>query len=159
MNLAFASLLLAQLVVQPDDKNVVASRLEGTWVPMPALAKRLTGSVDSGPLGKLAPMAFRSDPSVFKKVPERYVKYLAAERVYLAGEMTLHGNDHPFFLVTNRGNPTIIYLRPKRQEPYGDAESFNVSLIIAKDPENDLLFIGAETIPRPFTAYERARPK
>jgi len=144
---------LAQLKVEPDEKNVVASRLEGKWIVMPALTKRLGGNIDQR-------ISFKSDPSVVNVVPERLIPYLQKCRIYMAGYMMFLGkNLSPFFLITNQGNPTIVYLREKGDDPYGDAESFLVTLVPAVDPVNDLLFVGHESIPRPFSAYERDKTK
>ena len=65
------TLFAGELRVHPDKENVVASRLEGTWRPHPALTQRLTGkppkSKAEEPTGAIR---FESDPSVAAVVPE-----------------------------------------------------------------------------------------
>ena len=79
--LAFgAAVPAAELRVQPNKENVVASRLEGTWRPHGALTQRLTGRPQrkdgESPTGVLR---FHSDPAVAARFPERYRKHLADE--------------------------------------------------------------------------------
>jgi hypothetical protein len=144
------------LEVQPDEENVVASRLEGEWRPEVALTERLTGGEQQNrgesPSGTLS---FRSEPSVATTIPAKYEEFLGKNRVYMAGMMTLGENEYPFVLIQNRGNPHIVYFRDRDGDPLGDAESFNVILAPAKDTRNDLLFTGGDFNSGPFRALER----
>lgn len=144
-------------VVKPDKENVVASRLEGTWIPEKTLTKRLLGSQRTDPEGPMGQITFKVDPAVAGKVPEKYGEFLAERQIYLAGDMTSRGKAHPFLLIVNKGNPHIVYFREREGDPMGDAESFNVMLAPASRKENDLLFIGGDFNNQPFRAYERAR--
>ena len=146
----------AELRVQPNKENVVASRLAGAWRRHPALTQRLRGLADP-PRGETpgAPLTFRSEPAVAARVPERYHKFLAGKPIFMAGTLTLRGKDHPFLLIELHGNPHVVYFRERDGNPMGDAESFNLMLSPAKDRAKDLLFIGGDFNNQPFDAYER----
>lgn len=142
--------------VEPNQQNVVASRLVGTWEPDLALAERLGVS----PADRIR---FESDPEIAAKIPERYAKPLADRQIFLAGTMTRTTpaeagpsiQRYPFILLTMEGNPHLVYFRERKGDPMGDAESFNLSVIPAKDTANDLLFIGGDSNNQPFAAFHR----
>ena len=156
-----------KIKVENDKENVVASRLEGTWKVEKALAERLTG--------KAAPIAtgisFSSDPAVAAGIPEKYAKFFIEKKmqIYMAGTMqfekeaSIEGNvadaatKLPFVLTTLRGNPHILFWLEKDGEEFGDSESFNVMLAVAKDKKNDLLFIGGDFNNQPFSAFGRKK--
>ncbi|HUS57417.1 MAG TPA: hypothetical protein VM141_02090 [Planctomycetota bacterium] len=148
--------LLAAFKVEANKENVVASRIEGQWQRSADLTERLTGQQQPKQGGL---MSFKNDPSVAGKIPAKYeeIEVMRSRKVYMAGTMSYRGRDYPFILVEMNGNPHIVYFRDKEGEPMGDAESFNVMLAPAKDPADDLLFIGGDFNNQPFTAYERMK--
>ena len=154
--LAFAVALVssnaswAELRVQADKENVVASRLEGEWTQDAELTQRLGGGDRGGRI-------FKNDPAVAAKVPARYDAFFKGKQVYTAGMMTLKGKDHPFVLIEHKGNPHIVYFREANGDPLGDAESFNVMLAPGKDKQDDLLFIGGDFNNQPFSACRRVK--
>lgn len=156
-------LLLAQLAnaadlkVQPDKENVVASRLEGNWTASAKLTERLTGKASAA----IAPISFKSDPSIAAKVPEEYAKFFAERRmqVYLAGYAHFRGKNHPFVLTQLRGNPHVFFWMEKDDDPFGNGTSFNVMLAVAKDRQDDLLFIGGDFNNQSFSALERTKAR
>ncbi|MFW6162556.1 MAG: hypothetical protein ACODAJ_07275 [Planctomycetota bacterium] len=154
--LAATPLLAAELRVQPNKENVVASRLEGTWRPHAQLTRRLTGQAP--PRHRESPsgvIRFQADPSVPGTIPQKYHHHLADTPIFLAGHMTAHRKKHPFILIALNGNPHVVYFRERDGDPMGDAESFNLILAPAKDQSKDLLFVGGDFINSPFVAYER----
>ena len=157
MGLMFLGILLsantgwAQLRVEPDKENVVASRLEGQWVADAELTKRLGGR---GP----AQVAFKSDATVTAKIPAKYDVFLKDKRIYMAGTMVVQGKVSPFILIEHNGNPHIVFFRDRNGEPLGDEESSIVMLAAAKDRRDDLLFMGGDFNNEPFAAYRRAEP-
>ena len=151
-----------EIKVEPDKENVVASRLEGRWQIDTALTKRLTGKERTAPAegGEGGPViSVKSDPAVAAKIPAKYEKFLANKRVYMAGMVSLGGKkdrEHPFILIEHRGNPHVVFFRERDGDPLGDTESFNVMLAVAKEKENDLLFIGGDFNNQPFSGCARA---
>ncbi len=144
------------LKVTKDKENVVAGRLAGKWKAHLPLTQRLTGTAP--PVGAESPvgsMSFKIDDSIAGKIPAMYAEFFMDKTIYMAGTMNYRGKDYPFILIEHKGNPHIAYFRERNGEPMGDAESFNVMLTVAKDTENDLLFIGGDFNNQPFTAYER----
>jgi hypothetical protein len=157
--LTATAVLAAELRVQPNKENVVASRLEGTWQPHPALTQRLTGRPPKpkGPGGEepAGILRFEVDPAVAATVPEKYHRHLADKPIFLAGTLAMRGKAHPFILIELNGNPHVLYFRERGGDPMGDGESFNLILAPAKERAMDLLFIGGDFNNQPFSAYER----
>jgi hypothetical protein len=141
--------LKAELQVEPDKDNVVSSRLEGRWNVNASISTQL-GRNRGGAI------EFRQDNSIVANVPQKYNQFLDAKTIYMAGILTMRETEHPFLLISHKGNPHIVYFRERNGDPLGDAESFNVMLAVAKDTQNDLLFIGGDFNNQPFTAYERS---
>ena len=143
------------LEVKPDKENVVASRLCGKWGVEPKLSQRLTaGAPDrESPAGDIE---FASDSAVAGKLPGKYLEFLKDKRIYMAGTMKLAGKEQPFILIEHSGNPHVVWFRERDGDPMGDAESFNLVVAVAKNPIDDLLFIGGDFNNQPFRALERA---
>ncbi|MBM80219.1 MAG: hypothetical protein CMJ78_06450 [Planctomycetaceae bacterium] len=147
--------MAAELRIEPDKENVVSSRLVGSWQLHSKLNERLTGKADS----RHNKVTFRSDPSVAKQVPQKYVDVFIARgmRVYMAGYFNMKGKDLPFLATTIHGNSHIMFWLERNGERFGNSESFNVMLTVAKDSPNDLLFIGGDFNNQPFSAFERVK--
>jgi len=155
---ALSSIVNAELKVTEDKENVVASRLIGSWEMNPELTERLRGA--TAPMGgeslRSRTKIFKSDSSIVKNIPERFAGFLSEKQIYLAGIMSASGVDYPFILIENAGNPHLVYFRERNGNPMGDAESFNLFVVPAKETKNDLLFIGGDFNNQPFDAYHRA---
>jgi hypothetical protein len=76
-------------------------------------------------------------------------------QIFMSGIMTLGGKEHPFLLVAMAGNPCVLYFREKNGDRFGDGESFLFALTPAKEPANDLLFVGGDFNNQPFSAFRR----
>jgi hypothetical protein len=150
----------AEVMVQSDKDNVVGSRLAGTWEADAELTKRLAGNA-------AAAITFASDESIAAKVPAKFETFLSGKSVYLAGTMTFKESPAGpgavltanFLLIEHKGNPHLVYFLPKDGDPFGNAESMNVMLAVAKDTSNDLLFLGGDFNNQPFAAYKRVKPE
>ncbi len=157
-SLTFVPSLRGEVKVEPDKENVVASRLEGDWQPDPDLSQRLTGNENAAMIKLI--ISFKSDPATAEKIPAKYEKFLANKQVYLAGILTIKGEktrEHPFILIEHRGNPHVVFFRERNEDPFGDAESFNVMLARARERQHDLLFIGGDFNNQPFMAFSRVK--
>ena len=139
----------AGLKVEPDKDNVVSSRLEGRWDVHSTISTQLGRNRGEA-------IEFSSDSSIAGKIPHKYNQFLEAKTIYMAGIFTMRGTEYPFLLIEHKGNPHIVYFRERDGDPLGDAESFNVMLAVAKETQNDLLFIGGDFNNQPFTAYNRS---
>lgn len=141
--------------VQADKENVTASRLAGNWILHTDLTTRLEGKK---PEAKVK-YKFTSDDNVAPTVPEKYGKFLKDLTIYMSGWMEITRGEktekYPFILVNLKGNPHVVYFRPREGDAMGDGESFNLMLAPAKAKPNDLLFIGGDFNNQPFRAYER----
>lgn len=140
------------LVLAPDDQHVVASRLEGEWILDAALTARLWPGRRAGRGERLG---FAVDPAVFEAVPERVLSMLSGLTCTLAGTLTRQGEQHPFLLVTLRGNSQLIWFAERDGQAFGDLESFIVSLARAEQRTDDLLLVGGDFNNQPFVAFQR----
>ncbi len=138
----------AQLQVKYDKQNVVASRIIGTWTVDSQLNSHLQGY-------SIGMAAFTKDYTVVKLLPKKYNRFFNKYSIYLAGWFTMKRGKFPFVLISHKGNPHIVYFRKRGNNPYGDAESFNVMMARAKNKNHDLLFIGGDFNNQPFTAMKR----
>jgi hypothetical protein len=139
------------LRVDGDKENVVASQIEGAWVPDVNVSERL----GSKPRGQIA---FKTDSSRIQEIPSKFDRFLRGKQIYVCGTMTQDKVDTLFILIEHKGNPHLVYFREQDGDPFGDSESFNVMLARAKDQANDLLFVGGDFNNQPFVAFRRAKP-
>jgi len=146
----------AQLEVEPDEQNVVASRLIGSWQADAELCERLgsDGQQEFGNIGDNV-LTFTEDATVAGLIPERFERPLKEYQIYLAGTMSFGDESFPFVLLSIRGNPHLLIFREQNGNAFGDSESMNVMLAYAEEPANDLLFLGGDFIGQPFAAYGR----
>lgn len=149
-----ATAALAAVADQPrvveDPENVVASRLAGEWVADNTLDKRLGGEGKADGV-----IAFVSDPSIARRVPELYHEFLEGRQIYMAGIMTLNGAECPFLLTENSGNPHVLFFLERDGDPMGNGESFNLMLARGVTPADDALFIGGDFNNQAFSGYRR----
>ena len=146
----------ADLEVEQDEDNVVASRLIGTWHFDGQLSGRL-GSEGGQEFGTLEDrsITFESDPAVAGQVPVDYENFLKDYTIYLAGTMDWGDGAMPFLLITHSGNPHILFFLPEGDDPFGNGESMIVMLAYAEDPVDDILFFGGDFNGQPFAAFSR----
>lgn len=136
-----------------DKENVAVGRLDGTWVPSKELSERL------GTKDRAKKIVFKSEknPAFLVDIPKKVAARLANQGpIYLAGSMRWDEMELTFVLSSNHGNPHIFAFPPRGGDPLGDAESCNFALVPAKDPKNDLLFMGADFTNEPYRAFQRA---
>lgn len=140
---------VVRLQVQPDPENVVANSILGVWRSDAPLNQRLGGAVGAQRL------EFRSDASVLAKVPAKIATKLEDLRIFLAGTMVMGTAEHAFLVTSLRGNPTVVWFRPRGNDPMGDAESWNVMLARAEVAQADMLFVGGDSNNQSFRAFVR----
>ena len=100
-------------------------------------------------------LAFRSAPEIASHVPAEIEKALDGKSIFMAGIMTRKEKEHPFVLIEMNGNPHLVYFRERDGDPYGDAESFILSIAPGHASAADLLFIGGDFNNQPFDAWHR----
>lgn len=152
--LAFLQPLAAQdqangLKVEPDENQVLASSLVGTWQLDVALNQRL------GHDGGEPTLQFVADPTVLKKVPAAIARKLAEHRIYLAGSMQVGDKQHAFLVVQVGGNSMITWFRERDGDAMADAESWIAFIARGKARPLDLLFVGGDHNNQSFAAYSR----
>lgn len=144
---------LGGIHVEPDEENVIQDRLAGVWVVDSELRARMGVSVDK------VELEFVVDPSFLADLPEKYDEFLGVKPVYEAGRMVRRRNGRPqsfpYLLTTLHGNPHLVWFRERDGDPFGDAESCNLSLVPGKDRVQDLLFMGGDFDGVAFRAFHR----
>jgi len=143
--------------VTPNKENVVASKLVGTWILDTKVTLTLTGKDKASVENALTKVKFIEDNKITTKIPKKYEKFIKDKTIYMAGSFLLNDVSYPFILIELNGNPHVVFFRERDGDPYGDAESFNVMLAVAKDTKNDLLFIGGDFNNQPFSGYKRQK--
>jgi len=115
-----------ECVLTPGLKNVVASRLEGTWVSDVELTERLNpdhvSNYTTTPRPNLSnyTIRFRNSSEVLDILPKedcaRLHNLSGNGNIYMAGFMTHDKNEersktYPMVVTTLRGNPKIVFWR------------------------------------------------
>lgn len=124
-----------------NKENVVASAIDGTWKPEKADVK----------------ITFRKDIEVLNLIPKKFYKFLKNKTIYHAGFIVFQSKNkkYPFVLIEHNGNPHLVFFRKRKNEPYGDAESFNLFIAKGKDKSKDQLFIGGDFNNQAFNKFIR----
>lgn len=154
--LTSAAPLLLDLIIEPDPASVTAGSLEGTWEADPAVAERL------GRKPKDERVVFEADPGIIDVIPDKYDEALGELRIYEAGTLKFLADDEvifagPYLLSELGGSPHVIVFRDRNGEALGDSESFYVFIAHAKDPKNDILFIGGDMPDEEFRPFRRVQ--
>ena len=147
------------LVVESNQENVVASRLEGRWTLNDAISTRLDTRLDSrsrmiGIFGDGDILEFKADSTVLTQISETDKDELSDLTIYMAGKMTFKRTVSPFILIQHNGNPHVIVFGERDGNLVGE-ESFNVMLAVAEETANDLLLLGGDFNNQPFIAFDR----
>ena len=138
--------------VTSEKQNVVSSRIVGLWHIDDSLTQRLQGVSRV----RIKRVEFIKNNKIVEKIPAKYGNLLSNKLIYLSGIMKLNSKiTFPFILISLKGNPHIVFFRPRYGHPLGDAESFNVFVARGKIKSQDILFIGGDFNNTPFTAYKR----
>ncbi len=126
-----------------NKENVVASAIDGTWH-----SEQLNTSV-----------IFEKDVEILKLLPNKYYPFFKDKVIYHAGYVTFESPDKRclFILIEHNGNSHLVYFRPRNNEPYGDAESFNLFIAKGKTSKEDRLFIGGDFNNQSFHEFSRVQ--
>jgi hypothetical protein len=142
--------------IEPDENNVTAGRLEGTWEPDPEVCKRL-GVKDHG-----VRIEFTQDDSFLDAIPEEVQEAIEDFPMYESGRVIYHRpsgpQSFPYLLTNLAGNPHLIMFRERDGVALGDIESMNLMVIPGKTSSEDILFTGGDFNNEPFKAYRRELP-
>jgi hypothetical protein len=135
-----------RLAIQPDPGNVVASRLEGTWI----LDQKSTDWF--GGTAAIGLLLFTNDPTALDDLPEEMAAEVSQDRIYMAGRMdnsaTLEKGrqEHRFLLIERNGNMCLVPFKLQRQgEPAGKVVPEIVTLAASADGRHDLLLLFGES--------------
>jgi hypothetical protein len=154
----------AEFKLNKDKQNVVSSRLAGSWKMNKELTIKLYGNDKVVGENAMSEVSFEVDDEVFNlflkaKLADQMTEEQKAKMpaFYQAGWMRFAKQKCPYFLTEMSGNPVIIFFLKRDGDIFGNGESFNVMLAVAKDTKNDALFIGGDFNNQPFRAYSRVQ--
>lgn len=150
--------LTLQLRVEPDQNNVTAGRLVGTWESDPVVAERM------GLKGDGQQLEFRAAGDFLDKVPAKIAEAIKDMRIYESGTVVLRAGDktrwtRPYLLTNISGNPHLLMFRARDGEPLGDVESFNLFVAQGKEQADDLLLVGGDFNNEPFRPFRRVEER
>jgi len=153
-----------ELKITTDKQNVVSSKLAGSWAMNKELTIKLYGNDKVVGENALSEVSFEADDEVF----DLFLKSNKADQmtdeqkskipiIYQSGWMRFAKFKCPYLLTERSGNPVILFFLERDGSIFGNGESFNVMLAVAKDTKNDALFIGGDFNNQPFRAYSRIK--
>jgi hypothetical protein len=120
--------------------NAVAKHLAGTW----AVDREITARLDpDSRLAQFNTMTFTDDSSVMKRLGDISAR-LKNMNLITSGTLTLEGTNFPYVLAEKEGMTTLIWFHQGEETKVGDPVARIASVIVAKVPTNDLLFLGAD---------------
>ena len=152
------------LKVLYDKDNIAAGKIEGLW----EINNDLKGFSTSKNYSDIDMIRFICRPSIVDSLPEKYNSIFKDYIIYQAGIIVLHRQNHPFILISNSGNPVIVWFRDRdlsekvgeiieEKEYLGDTESFIFFIAVANQASNDLLFIGGDFNEGALKCYKRKK--
>jgi hypothetical protein len=144
------------ITLQADSGNVASRHLAGEWRLQAELSQRLTGQRTGAP----DLVSIVADPSVLGSLPPQVGALLKSSPVYLAGTITFAKARYSFLLTDQDGSQRLLCFQAQAGASTSGALSILLDVLPAKEPQNDLLFLGGERDGQPIFAYERvALPK
>lgn len=150
--LALATVALAfDLTITPVPDNVVSNRLAGTWTLNTDITKRMDAERTTKPIERLE---FTNDASVLKRL-SAVSKRFETIKIFASGMMTFDGAAHPYILINNGGNMSLVWFTAGKDGTLTDVSKV-IHIATSRVQANDLLFFGGDAKGEPSTAYERA---
>ncbi len=148
-------ILLISSVAYNGNRNIVASRLSGTWILDEKLTTRLGGYT------KNLEFTFKLNKTFLKKIPVKIMAKIKRKKLQIiaGGELVLISEKLStelkavFFITLFRSN-TIMAVVFKRNNRF-KVESLLISLAVAKYKHNDILFVGGDMPNEAFSAFKR----
>lgn len=134
---------------------VIAQCLPGTW----KLNGEFSRLLDPKPDVLVAnSIVFEKQEGVLKVFREQYPRFMNLEgKVYMEGSATLNETDkHFFFVFTDNGNNQIVLFTPTRRGGAVDPHPLLVNLVVSRDCQKDLLFIGGSYARDSASVYNRS---
>ena len=130
-----------QLSITPVLKNPLPKHLAGNWLVDKEMTLKL------GPesrLAKFGSLSFTNEPMVLDKLAN-VADRLKDKNLIMAGMLNIDGNTHPYVIHEKEGCSTLIWFHQGVDTKVGDPVAKCISIILAADPTNDLLFLGDES--------------
>ena len=141
----------AQIRVVPNDENVVAKRVQGTWNINVEWTRKLDR--DRNPI--LKTLKFTTDVAVLSKLQSISDRYRDKD-IFNAGWLTIDNSDKfPYLITCANGNPQVIWFTPLPGNWLGTANVRTIWIAIGRDMSNDILLWGGDHTWDVSAIYER----
>jgi len=151
----------ADCVLEEQENNFLASRLEGNWTFNPTLSELLSGDSNAGGfLGQMI-VGFSNQSEVLEEVPEDNCRFLEESglKIFMAGMVRFYHIEfgvmsHTYVLTAEEGVPLFIYWSTGPNDSLKPVTNY-ISIAPAKESLNDILFIGGQKAEQDFSALQR----
>ncbi len=146
--------LSLQVLVEPDQSNVTAGRLAGTWEADPVVSQRLGGAASDRTL------VFKKDSSFLGAIPATLAEELRGGPIFESGLVTIREEGQalfngPYLLTVQSGNPRLLLLHEQDGQPLAGYEAANVFVAPGEQRHNDLLLFGETGSEGGFRSFRR----
>merc|ERR1711876_47357 len=152
--LGLVALVRGECMLQEQENNFLASRLEGNWTFNPTMSLLLTGDSNAGGfLGQMV-VGFSNQPEVLEEVPEE-----SGFEIFMAGLVRFYHIEfgvmsHTYVLTSEHGIPVFIYWSTGPNDSLTPVTNY-LSMAPAQERRNDLLFLGGQKADQEFSALQR----
>ena len=141
--LAVGASLAPQLVVKADTESHVPTRIQGTWKLETATSERL----DPGKSASATPkdLTFTENPGVLAGL-QAYSDRFKNNLIIGSGIVNVDGTTHTYILISEHGGTTLEWFTGNAAgtDPLAQVTIKRVSIALAREPANDVLFLGGD---------------
>jgi len=146
--------LSLQILVEPDQNNVTAGRLAGTWEADPIVSQRLGGAASDRTL------EFKKDSTFLGSIPATLAEELRGGPIFESGLVKISEEGQalfngPYLLTVQSGNPRLLLLHEQDGQPLAGYEAANVFVAPGEQRHNDLLLFGETGSQGGFRSFRR----
>jgi hypothetical protein len=135
--------------------NILLTRLQGAWM----IDMDITSRLDPfGPFAAPKHFEFVRSDKVLAELRNASPRF-KSDAIFMGGMMKMDGVEHPFVVENEHGNSHLIILTPERGDIIGSFVAVYICMAPARDPNNDLLFVGGDSPRESAAAYGRWQGK
>jgi len=140
--LAVSAGLAPQLAVKADNDSHVPTRIQGTWKLEAALSGRLDSSRTAATPKDLT---FTDNPGVLAGL-QAYSERFKNNLIIGSGIVNVDGTTHTYILIAEHGGTTLEWFTGNAAgtDPLAQVTIQRVTIAIAKEAANDVLFLGGD---------------
>jgi len=162
----YCSISYAEIEIIKDTRNIISSRIEGSWIINHEESKKLWGK-EKLEEKEMWNLTIRRDDDVLKKLQPRYADRLIKAKaiIYFAGWIRLINLEYPCIIIDDKhGNNALVFFMQndldKANRSETDFNSVKAMLVVGHTLSFDKLFLGGirtSSGPLPFYSYHRKK--